>query len=454
MSVTSDPAAGLTPAARRSIVGGVISLLVDSYDIYLPALVLPAAMGYFEPRSMPASLKATLVTVIFTVTLLARPVGGPLFGNLADRIGRKRVTMIAGVGFTVCTLLMACLPGYHQWGYGSIAALIALRFVGGAFLGGGYAGPVPLAVERSPARMRGLIGGLVSAGAPVAIIFISVVQLAVLKRMSPAAFTAWGWRMPFLFGVVLGIAYLYYYARVPEVDLGSLESARGSSRAPLLQLFHRSNIRDLLQVFLLMTGMWFAAQMVLSFLPGLLIGVLHQDPSDVSTMEIVANVATVIGMISFGVLGQRIGRRRMLLWASALITLVVPLAYLAMVLLARSGAGFLAVGTMAVIGFFLANSPLGCVVVYLNERFGLGVRSSGYGTAYTVSLILPALYTVWIGLLKLAMPYEYTALVLIVLGGALFFTAAYIGPDTRTASLLEESAAAAPVPGAVAAETA
>jgi len=450
-----DTEARLSPEARRSVVGGVISLLVDSYDIYLPALVLPAAMGYFEPSSMSPSSKATLVTVIFTVTLLGRPIGGPLFGNLCDRFGRKKVTMIAGSGFTVATLLMACLPGYDQWGYGALAALIALRLVGGIFLGGGYAGPVPLAIERSPARLRGLVGGLVSAGAPVAITFISITQLTVLKRMSPGSFETWGWRLPFLFGVVLGVAYLYYYSRVPEVDIESLASSRESRRAPLLQLFTRAHIRSLLQVFLLMTGMWFAAQMALSFLPGLLIEVLHQDPSDVSTMEIVANLATVAGMIIYGIIGQRIGRRRMLLVASALITVFESLAYLAMVLFAKGDAGFLPVGIMAVIMFFLANSPLSCVVVYLNERFTYGVRSSAYGTAYTVSLILPAMYTVWIGALRTAMPYEYTALVLIVLGGALFFTAAYIGPDTRkTSELGEPQAVETAASGVVAAETA
>jgi MFS family permease len=439
---------GLSPEARRSINGGVVSLLVDSYDIYLPAFVLPAVMGYFEPSSTPASLKAALTTVVFTVTLLGRPIGGPLFGNLCDRFGRKRVTMFAGAGFTTVTLLIALLPGYSRWGYGSIAALIGLRLIGGVFLGGGYAGPVPLAIERSPARLRGLVGSLVSVGAPIAVIAISVAQLTVLERLPKAAFMSWGWRVPFLFGVVLGVAYLFYYARVPEVDVEALESSRGSARAPLVQLLTREHRGNLLQVFLLMTGMWFGAQMVLSFMPSLLIDVLHQDASDVSIMEIIASAVTACGMITYGVVGQRIGRRRMLLIASALVAVVETLAFLAMVQFAKGGSGFLAVGIMAVIATFVANSPLGCLVVYLNERFAFGVRSSGYGTAYTVSLVLPALFPVWVGGLRLVMPYEYTALVLIALGGVLFFTAAHIGPDTRTETLLDTAA-----PEAVAVET-
>ncbi len=275
-----------------------------------------------------------------------------------------------------------------------------------------------------------------AAGAPVAITFISVVQLTVLKRISPSAYTSWGWRLPFVFGVLLGIAYLVYYARVPEVDIEALEKDRGSKRPPLLELFSRGNFRNLLQVFLLMTGMWFAAQMMLSFLPSLLIGVLHQNASDVSTMEIVANLGTVAAMIGVGVLGQRIGRRRTLIWSAAAIAVFGSLAYALMVMLATGGASFLPVAVMAFIGFVLVNAPLGCVVVYLNERFGRGVRSSGYGTVYTVSLILPSLYSVWIGVLKNVVPYDYAALVLIALGGVLFAVAAWMGPETVTAGAL------------------
>lgn len=407
-------------------------------------------MGYFEPVSMADTTKVTLTSVIFTVTLLARPVGGPIFGNLGDKIGRKKVTIIAGIGFTITTLVIACLPGYNEWGYGALVALIALRFIDGVFLGGGYAGPVPLAIERSPARLRGLIGGVVSAGAPVAVIFISVIQLTALKQIAPPAYLSWGWRLPFFFGVLLGIGYLFYFARVPEVDVKALAAQRTSARPPVVELFNRGNIKNLLQVFLLMTGMWFAVQMMLSFLPGMLIGVLHQNASDVSTMEIVANVATIIAMIGMAAMSQRVGRRKILFWGAVAIAVLGSLAYAFMVVLANDGSSFLPIAVLAIIGFILVNGPLGTCVVYLNERFGKGVRSSGYGTAYTVSLILPSLYSVWIGVLQHVIPYDYAPLVLIALGGVLFAVGARLGPETLVESTLirdDEMARAASVPG-------
>jgi MFS family permease len=453
MSTDSAAAAPdrLTPAARRSIFGGVITLFIDSYDIYLPALVLPAALGYFEPASMSSATKATLDTLVFTITLLGRPIGGPIFGNLSDRIGRKRVALITGAGFTLMTTLMACLPGYGRWGYWSIGALIALRLINGIFLGGGYAGPIPLAIERAPRRWRGFVGGLVVTGAGLALVVISLIQLLALNHMAPHSFAVWGWRIPFFAGSVLGLLYLAYFHRlVPEMDMEELERARRQPRMPLAQLLTSSQRGALVQVVVLMTGMWFASQMTVSFLPVLLITVLHQAPTNVSWFEIVSSLVTAGGMILYGIVSQRVGRRTVLRWVAVSVMTVGSAAWVFMIHFAESGASFVAVAVMAGLASFVTNAPLGVFVVYLNERFGTQVRAAGYSTAYTFGLILPGLYTVWVKGLAHLVPFAYTALFLIPLGGALVFLAAHRGPETRDAPLLRERGAVeeAPEPAA------
>jgi hypothetical protein len=124
-------------------------------------------------------------------------------------------------------------------------------------------------------------------------------------------------------------------------------------------------------------------------------------------------------------------------------TVCASAAFAFMVMLARNGAPFLAVAALAIVASVFVNGPLGTIVVYLNERFGKGVRSSGYGTAYTVSLILPSLYSVWIGLLGNVMPFEYAPVVLIALGGLLFAAGAWIGPETVTGGTLADDDTAA-----------
>jgi MFS family permease len=428
----------LTPAARRSIFGGVITLFLDSYDIYLPALVLPAALGYFEPANMSDTTRATLDTLVFTVTLLGRPIGGPIFGNLSDRIGRKRVALIAGAGFTLMVTLMGCLPGYGAWGYWSIGALIALRLLGGVFLGGGYAGPVPLAIERAPRRWRGLVGGLVVTGAGLALVMISLIQLLALNHMAPHSFEVWGWRIPFFVGTLMGLLYLAYFHRlVPELDDEEFARSRTERKMPLAQLLTGQEDRArLTQTVVLMTGMWFASQMTVSFLPVLLITVLHQTPTNVSWFEVVSSLTTACGMVAYGALSQRVGRRTLLRWVAVSVVTIGSAAWVFMIHFADAGASFGLIALMAGIANFVTNAPLGVFVVYLNERFGTQVRAAGYSTAYTFGLILPGLYTVWIKTLAHVVPYAYTALFLIPLGGVLVFLAAHRGPETLDAPLL------------------
>jgi MFS family permease len=441
MSTTDSAAEAherLSPAARRSILGGVITLFLDSYDIYLPALVLPAAFGYFEPANMSDTTRATLDTLVLTVTLLGRPIGGPIFGNLSDRIGRKRVALITGSGFTVMVTLMGCLPGYDSWGYGSIIALIVLRLLGGIFLGGGYAGPVPLAIERAPRRWRGLVGGLVVTGAGLALVMISLIQLLALDHMAPHSFEVWGWRIPFFVGAIMGILYLAYFHRlVPELSDEEFAGSRREPRMPLAQLLTGEEDRNrLIQSVVLMTGMWFASQMTVSFLPVLLITVLHQSPTNVSWFEIVSSLTTATGMVLYGALSQRVGRRTLLRWVSLSVVTIGSAAWVFMIHFAEAGASFGVIALMAGIANFVTNAPLGVFVVYLNERFGTHVRAAGYSTAYTFGLILPGLYTVWVKGLAHVVPYAYTALFLIPLGGALVFLAAHHGPETLDAPLL------------------
>ena len=134
--------------------------------------------------------------------------------------------------------LMACLPGYGTWGYGSIIALIVLRLIGGIFLGGGYAGPIPLAIERAPKQWRGFVGGLVVTGAGLALVMISLIQLLALNHMAPHSFVVWGWRIPFFAGTMMGILYLaYFHKLVPEIDDGGVRVvSRSEKRTPLIQL--------------------------------------------------------------------------------------------------------------------------------------------------------------------------------------------------------------------------
>jgi MFS family permease len=425
---------------KRSTRGAAFSMFVDSFDVYLPALVMPAAMVYFMPAGLPVATRATLTTLLFTIGLLGRPIGSVIFGNFSDRIGRKRTAIISGWGFTITTLLMGLLPGYAVWGYGGIAAFAALRLTGGVFLAGGYAAPIPLALEQAADARRGRVGGLIGASAPAALLVINVMMLGALDGIPKDGFLAWGWRLPFMLGFALGLWYLWSYRRVVEDESVYAERRSTGRRQPVVELFtaHRPLI---LSVFLFTCGYWFATQMSVSFLPTLLVQVLGRSPQLGSTAEVCSGVLTIGAILVLAEVGQRIGRRALLMRWALVMTFVVACAFLLLGIAAKAGAPNWVVGLIYVVAKVIPSAPLGVILTYLNERFPVSVRACGYSIGYMCGLVLPGLYTFWLLWLSHLMPYEFTPVVLIVFGGLLMFLAVRRGPETN-----RTTASASPTP--------
>lgn len=415
---------------RRSARGGAFSMFVDSFDVYLPALVLPAAMVYFVPADMPTPMKATVTTALFTVGLLARPVGSVIFGNLSDRIGRRRVTLLSGWGFTICTLLMALLPGYGAWGFAAVWAFAGLRLIAGIFLAGGYSAPIPLALEQARPTRRGRVGGLIGVGAPGSFLAMNVVLLLTLETLPRAGFLSWGWRIPFVVGVLLGLAYLWQYRKVVEDTSDADRRRAAGARQPVIELFteHRALI---VSVFLFTCGYWFATQMSVSFLPTLLVQVLGRSPELSTTNEVISSVLTIGAIILLAAVGQRVGRRRLLMVWALVMTVVVGGAFALLAGLAGTATPSAVILVVAIVAKVVPSAPLGVILAYLNERFPASVRASGYGIGYMFGLILPGLYSVWLLALSTVMPYEFGPVVLIVFGGLLMFAAVRRGPETN-----------------------
>ncbi|MBX5465942.1 MAG: MFS transporter [Firmicutes bacterium] len=424
-------------ARRRSLVGGMIGMFVDSFDIYLPAFVLPAALSYFIPTTLPTAIQATLGTLVFTVTLLGRPLGSLFTGHLGDKYGRRSVALIAGAGFTVFTLLIALLPGYASWGYLSVGLMIAFRLLAGMCLSGGYAGPIPLAIERAKKERRGLAAGLVSMPAGLALLAITLINLIVTASVTHAQFVAWGWRIPFFVGVLLGVVYLIYFARVPELHAVEEVRERQRHRSPLKEFFAGGHGKTLFEVFLLTAGFWLASQPVLSFTPTLLITVLHQPPAAVSQFEFWVQFPGSALVLLWPMLSQKIGRRTLLRLMGAWFVLLSSTVYFLMIHLAQAHAGVW-VWIMGGLAMALTANPFGVVILYLAERFPVQLRATGVAVPYQFGLILPSLYSFWLLWLSHLMPYAYTVLVLIVLGGIGLFIAGMMGQETRDWDMLRQ----------------
>lgn len=419
--------------ARAAIIGAILGTSVDTWDVYLPAIVLPVASTYFEPPGIAPAIRVTLVYVVLLVSVLGRPIGGIIFGSLSDHFGRRRIAVTTLIGFTVATLLVAAMPGYANWGLGAIIVLAILRLIGGVFLGGAHTGLSPLAMERCPKDRRGLASGVIFAGSPASFVVFTSVQLALIAAVGRPAYATWGWRIPFLLGVIYGACVIAYYLRtVPESDSWQRERGqRDASAFGLRALFRGPNVRPLAQTFLVVCGLYFALSVVINVLPSLLITILHQGAETVNVAVLVGNAGILCAGITAGWLSERIGRRRIFMYAGIWIAVLSTAIYALMIESAKLQLGAVITALAIVIVLPLTMAPWGLTIAYINERFATNVRASGYGIAYLVGQVIPALYSFYLLGLGKVMPYEYTELVLMVLGGALLFLGALLGPETR-----------------------
>jgi MFS family permease len=422
----------LPPAARKAMIAGCVGFAVDFFDIYLPVLALAPVTGYFEPKGLSPTVATTVYFFVFAATLLGRPCGAVIFGHWADRIGRRRMTMISIIGFGIFTFLIACLPGYATIGIASLVLLVLCRFIGGVFMGGEYTSNNTLALEMVPKARRGLVGGVLQGAYPIGFFFVSVVTSILLSITTPPQYLLWGWRAAFVLGAVLAFLFLLYYLSVPESTVW-IESEKSS--APLKDVVSGPHLSSLVQIFIMMLGFWFGAQSLISLMPGVMIQQLHVPSRVMTNGLLITSFIQFFAFVGFGVLGQAIGRRRAIVLSGFLIFIGGTGLYAAAVAHAFAGGGVVMTTAIACLGYLLVISPWGIVTTYICERFPTQIRASGYGIGYSLAVIVPAFSGAYMLALKDFMPYAYTPVVLIALAGIFIVVGALLGPETRDVEL-------------------
>jgi MFS transporter, MHS family, proline/betaine transporter len=190
---------------RRVIAAGMIGNVLEWYDFAIYGY-FAAQMGraFFPHEDAVAQLLSTFG--IFAVGYLMRPLGGALVGHIGDYFGRRVALTFSVVAMAIPTFLIGLLPGYQKIGLLAPIGLTLLRIVQGLSVGGEYTSSIVFLVEHAPEGRRGLMGALGASGATAGILLGSAVGAAFASSMSTTALDSWGWRIPFLLGLLVGIA--------------------------------------------------------------------------------------------------------------------------------------------------------------------------------------------------------------------------------------------------------
>jgi len=299
------------PPKYKTVAAGMIGNLLEWYDFAIYGYFAAAIGRHFFPHQDPVAQLLSAFGV-FAVGYLMRPVGGALIGHIGDRFGRRAALTFSVVAMAIPTFLIGLLPGYATIGLAAPVALTLLRMVQGVSVGGEYTSSMVFLVEQAPERRRGLMGALASCGATAGILLGSAVGAGFAATMSSAALEAWGWRIPFLLGLVVGIAGYLLRRHVPE----TLPTER-RQRAPIVE-----TLRDHWWVVLGIAGLsaFFAASFYVTFV--YLVSWLQTADGIAPARALEINsfsMAVVLPItIAAGWLSDRSGRKPFLLLATIL----------------------------------------------------------------------------------------------------------------------------------------
>ena len=237
-------AAGIPPHVRRALVASAVGTSIEWYDFFLygtaAALVFPDL--FFPEASHTAGIIASFGT--YAVGFAARPVGAALFGHYGDRIGRKTTLIVTLLLMGLASAAIGLTPTHAAIGLWGAVILTLLRICQGIGVGGEWGGSVLLAMEWGDLRRRGFFASWAQIGVPVGLLLANAAVLGVERNMSDRAWETWGWRLPFLFSLVLVLFGLWIRLAVLETPEFTRVSRSGHLEAPRHRGLPAQSARD------------------------------------------------------------------------------------------------------------------------------------------------------------------------------------------------------------------
>lgn len=366
----SQPAA---PSLPKVIAAGAIGNVLEWFDFAVYGYFAVFIGQTFFPQSDPIA-QVVGAFGIFAIGYLARPLGGILIGHVGDRYGRKFAMTVSVGAMAIPTFLIGVLPGYAVLGIAAPLLLTLLRTIQGLSLGGEYTTSMIFMVEHAPAHRRNLAGATAVSGAILGILLGSATGALLASFMTKDALASWGWRIPFLFGLVIGLMGVVLRRHLPDGET----NRDGSS--PLMQVL-RHHPWPVVQVAVLCLVNAVGFQIVFVYLVSWLQLVDGIAPAVALEVNTTSMAAFLVITLASGALADRIGNIPiMAVSAAGLMILSIPLFHL----LEGAQAHLILAGQMAfgvLLGLYVGAQP-GLIVTHSPKA----VRCTSLAIGYNLTL--------------------------------------------------------------------
>jgi metabolite-proton symporter len=379
-TATTTPVVGDSADRRRrifAIFGSSSGNLVEWFDFYAYAFTaLYFAPAFFPKGDQTAQLLQA--AAVFAVGFLMRPIGGYIFGFIADKYGRKISMMISVLMMCAGSLAIGLLPTYASIGTAAPALLLVARMVQGLSVGGEYGTSATYMSEVALPGRRGffssfqyvtLIGGQLLA---------SLVILIIQQSLSDGELRAWGWRIPFFIGAVCAV--VAFFLRVSLHETSTAETRARKEAGSLTELFGKHS-----RAFLIVLGYTAGGSLIFytftTYMQKYLVNTAHMNDRTANVVMSAVLFTYMIMQPPFGAFADRFGRKTSMLLFGALATLcTVPLMYAIGSVTNPIMAYFLIIAALAIVSFYTSISGL-----VKSEMFPAEVRALGVGLAYAIA---------------------------------------------------------------------
>lgn len=304
----------------RPILASAIGNVLEWFDFGIYGYFAPFIGRLFFPRSDPLASMFSAFAVL-AVGALSRPLGAIVFGWIGDRQGRRSSLTATVLLMAGATFMIGILPTYASIGVLAPALLIAARLLQGLSSGGEWGGSAAFMVEYASENRRGFIGSFQQVSTGTGFFLGSLFGLALTYAMPPSTILDWGWRLPFLSGILLGAVGLYMRLHLKDTPKFNALKQRGErSKSPFVDSL-RTQLTGIVVAFgynVIQSVGYFT---MLTFMPSFTAEVLKLPPDRAFLSNSLQILVFVLSLPLMGAFSDRLGRKPMLMAASLFLML-------------------------------------------------------------------------------------------------------------------------------------